>query len=218
MAPEGQADGQTLPPEAYTGAGGGGEGCPSGCQWSPPGIRQPWPRDEYLCDGGDGGKPVGVNARKEVLGLKMEDTVAHYDTLDGRTLVEPSNEVCLYSPRFGAVRQVVSLMADEEQQKLAGVHNPQRIEAPTTLQIPSGASRTSRRATRSPLGRPWPCAAGRATACCPAPWVRGASKTLSRPTKIWLLSVWACSRKRKCPSWLAAPMRPSPGLTPRPSR
>ena len=55
--------------------------------------------------------------RKQILGLKMEDTVAHFDTLDGRTVVEPSNEVCLYSPRFGAVRQVVSLVADEERQQ-----------------------------------------------------------------------------------------------------
>ena len=105
--------GETLPAEAYTGAAGW-QAVPqaaarTNCQWSPPGIRQPWPEDEYLCDGGDQGKPVGINAKKQILGLKMEDTVAHYDTLDGRTVVEPSNEVCLYSPRFGAVRQVVSL-------------------------------------------------------------------------------------------------------------
>ena len=86
--PQGQAGGETLPPEAYSGAAGMAA-CPTGCcpaggPWSPPGIRQPWPEDEYLCDGGDGGKPVGINAKKEILGLKAEDTVAHFDTLDGR--------------------------------------------------------------------------------------------------------------------------------------
>ena len=30
-------------------------------------------------------------------------------------------------------------MADEERQKIAGVHNPQKLDAPTTLQIPAGA-------------------------------------------------------------------------------
>jgi uncharacterized repeat protein (TIGR01451 family) len=165
MAPEGSArnlyqgpgGSATLPAEAYAGAASqwhkfpgcpgdcpeGPAACPTGCPaqgpWSPPGIRQPWPEDEYLCDGGDQGKPVGINGKKEILGLKMEDTVAHFDTLDGRTVVEPSNEVCLYSPRFGAVRQVVSLRADEERQQLAGVHNPQKLDIPTTLQIPAGA-------------------------------------------------------------------------------
>jgi uncharacterized repeat protein (TIGR01451 family) len=134
----GQPGGETLPPEAYTSVAALAA-CPDGCQWSPPFGRQPYSQDEYLCDGGDGGKQVGINAKKEIRGLKMEDTVAHYDTLDGRTIVEPSNEVCLYSPRFGAVRQVVSLMADEERQKIAGVHNPQKLDAPTTLQVPVGA-------------------------------------------------------------------------------
>jgi uncharacterized repeat protein (TIGR01451 family) len=155
--PHAQAGGEMLPAEAYTGAAAqwhkyptcpndcpdGPAACPTGCPaagpWSPPGIRQPWPQDEYLCDGGDQGKPVGINAKKEILGLKMEDTVAHFDTLDGRTVVEPSNEVCLYSPRFGAVRQVVSLRADEERQQLGGVHNPQKLDIPTTLQVPAGA-------------------------------------------------------------------------------
>ena len=134
----GQSGGETLPPEAYTGAVALAA-CPDGCQWSPPFGRQPWSQNEYLCDGGDGGEQVGINAKKEIRGLKMEDTVAHYDTLDGRTIVEPSNAVCLYSPRFGAVRQVVGLMADEERQKIAGVRGPQKLDIPTTVQVPLGA-------------------------------------------------------------------------------
>ena len=30
----------------------------------------------------------------------------HYDTIDGRRVVEPSNKVCVYAPRFSSVRQV----------------------------------------------------------------------------------------------------------------
>ena len=111
--------------------------------WSPPGISKPWPADEYVRDGGDEGKPAGVTKHHEVLGVGMEDTVAHYDTLDGRTLVQPSNEVQIYSPRFGAVRQVVGLMANEEHQRAGGVHEPLQLDAPTTLQLVNSAKQNT---------------------------------------------------------------------------
>jgi uncharacterized repeat protein (TIGR01451 family) len=57
----------------------------------------------------------------------LEDTIAHYDTLDGRTLVEPSNRVCIYSPRFGAVRQVVGLKQNQQRKHLLGVHLPTKL-------------------------------------------------------------------------------------------
>jgi uncharacterized repeat protein (TIGR01451 family) len=66
-------------------------------------------RDEYLCDGGDNGLPVGVRQDWTVEGLEQEDTIAHYDTVDGRTVVTPSSRVCIYAPRFGAVRRVTDL-------------------------------------------------------------------------------------------------------------
>ncbi len=71
------------------------------------------PSDEYLCDGGDFGLPVGVRADWTVDGLEQEDAVAHYDTLDGRVVVTPSNRVCVYAPRFAAVRRVEGLVAHE---------------------------------------------------------------------------------------------------------
>ena len=114
--------------------------CEGGCQWSPPGIRQPWPEDEYLCDGGDEGRPAMLSGRGELGGVEMQDTVAQYDTLDGRTLIEPSNRVCLYAPRFGAVRQVVGLVANEERQQLGGVHLPVQPGIPTTYQ-PVGSAK-----------------------------------------------------------------------------
>jgi uncharacterized repeat protein (TIGR01451 family) len=72
------------------------------------------PSDEYLCDGGDFHSPAGVRADWVVLGLEQEDAVAHYDTVDGRLVVVPSNRVCIYAPRFAAVRRVVNLMAHEQ--------------------------------------------------------------------------------------------------------
>ena len=150
----GRCSGQSLSSEAYSGAGTATASCPPlgppGMEqgvplpytptgpWSPPGIRQPWPADEYIRDGGDEYRPAGVVQNKQVVGLDMEDAVAHYDTLDGRTVVEPSNEVFIYSPRFGAVRQVVSLVSKEERQRAAGVDMPQKVSTPTTLQKVAG--------------------------------------------------------------------------------
>lgn len=74
------------------------------------------PSDEYLCDGGDFGLPAAVRSDWKVEGVQPEDAIAHYDTLDGRVIVQPSNRVCVYAPRFAAVRRVRSLMADEQHQ------------------------------------------------------------------------------------------------------
>ncbi len=74
------------------------------------------PPDEYLCDGGDFGLPAAVRADWSVDGLEQEDAIAHYDTLDGRVIVTPSNRVCVYAPRFAAVRRVENLLAHERRQ------------------------------------------------------------------------------------------------------
>jgi uncharacterized repeat protein (TIGR01451 family) len=78
------------------------------------------PRDEYLCDGGDYGSPAGVRADWTIDGVEQEDTVAHYDTVSGNVVVTPSNRVCIYAPRFAAVRRVESVAA-EERRLLIGV-------------------------------------------------------------------------------------------------
>jgi uncharacterized repeat protein (TIGR01451 family) len=72
------------------------------------------PSDEYLCDGGDFGTPAGVRADWTVVGLEQEDAVSHYDTVDGRVVVTPSNRVCIYAPRFAAIRRVVQPIAHEQ--------------------------------------------------------------------------------------------------------
>ena len=101
--------------------------CPSSPdveQWRPDGIAGPWPPDEYLCDGGDDATRVVVSRQRQVSGLDAEDTVAHFDTLDGTTAVTPSNSVCIYAPRFAVVRQA----AEPQQEGL--LERTQLIEQP----------------------------------------------------------------------------------------
>jgi uncharacterized repeat protein (TIGR01451 family) len=83
--------------------------------------------DELLCDGGDAPPGVLVAPDWKIYGLNSQDTVAHYDTLDGRTLVEPSNCVCIYAPRFGAVRTITRVAASEQ------------VDAPTGMMLPLAA-------------------------------------------------------------------------------
>ncbi|MDZ4782605.1 MAG: hypothetical protein SGJ19_20350 [Planctomycetia bacterium] len=91
------------------------------CQRGPAGACY---HDEYLCDGGDEMPDVQVAANWEVLGLGIEDTVAHYDTVPGRTCVVPSNKVCIYAPRFRSVRHITRLALDEEYVRPTGYHAP----------------------------------------------------------------------------------------------
>jgi uncharacterized repeat protein (TIGR01451 family) len=95
--------------------------------WSPDGIKEPWPHDEYICDGGDLNHDVYVKQNWTVVGLDQEDTIAHYDTLDGQTQVSASNCICIYSPRFAAVRQVTSPVIQEGHERMADVVLPTRV-------------------------------------------------------------------------------------------
>jgi uncharacterized repeat protein (TIGR01451 family) len=86
-------------------------------QWRPNTSYGFWPQAEYLADGGDGsGNGRFDNARVQVdndwtvRNLETGDTVAHYDTIDGRVEVEASNRVHIYAPRFGAVRKVIGVV------------------------------------------------------------------------------------------------------------
>lgn len=106
-----------------------GQACPSGdCNGGTCGLngcntgsgctvcRQGGKMDEYLCDGGDCGPGVAVRKDWVIEGLDQEDTVVHYDTLDGCVIVQPSNRVCIYAPRFGVVRRLVNVMASQQRQ------------------------------------------------------------------------------------------------------
>ncbi len=76
-----------------------------------PGVACPYPppyfaADEYLCDGGDTLLGVVVDPDRTVRGIDPTDTVGHFDTRLGRTEVIASNRVCIYAPRFAAVRKI----------------------------------------------------------------------------------------------------------------
>lgn len=104
--------------------------------WAPPGLAvRPWPQDEYLLDGGDREPTAAVREDWEIRGLNVEDTVGHFDTVDGRRLVAPGNQVAIYSPRFGAVRQVVSLRQNDQRNPWAGLEQPVRLTRHDDLQI-----------------------------------------------------------------------------------
>lgn len=96
--------------------------------WAPPGLpSRNWPRDEYLLDGGDAGPTATVSEDWHIRGLDVQDTIGHFDTLDGRRIVTPSNQVSIYSPRFGAVRKVVGLKQNEQRVAWRGVQQPLKL-------------------------------------------------------------------------------------------
>jgi uncharacterized repeat protein (TIGR01451 family) len=121
-----------------------------------PRFNRPVQEDEYLRDGGDEGLPTGVAKDGQILGLGMEDAAAYYETVDGRTLAEPSNQVAIYAPRFGAVRQVVSVAFNEERRRAGGVLAEEKANAPTSLQLVGGTKQniqpSGESAARPPVG------------------------------------------------------------------
>ncbi|MBS0211031.1 MAG: DUF11 domain-containing protein [Planctomycetes bacterium] len=104
--------------------------------WTPSGLACPWPSEEYVCDGGDLPPPAEVTKEYEILGINPTDTVAAYESLDGRTLIEPSNRVCIYAPRFGAVRSVARLVSSEQIDLAMGAAMPTRIARYDMLGVP----------------------------------------------------------------------------------
>ena len=92
--------------------------------WTPPGIQQSnggqWPQDEFIADGGMGPKGVKVHDDFSVSGLEPENTIVHFDTIDGKVGVEASNRVEIYAPKFRAVRQIVFAGVNENVQKPIG--------------------------------------------------------------------------------------------------
>jgi uncharacterized repeat protein (TIGR01451 family) len=84
--------------------------------------------DEFICNGGDHETHVIVRRDWTVRGLHAGDAVAHYDTLDGRTKVVATNDVCLYAPRFAAVRKVFAPVVNEQHDRPAGVELPIAVQ------------------------------------------------------------------------------------------
>ena len=134
----------TLPGSAWSGypphpatsrplaVGGGGQ------TWAPPGLPRPWPRDEYIFDGGDRAGQVNVGNDWSVHGLDEEDTVVHYETRSGKTLVQPTNRVPVYAPRFVTVRRIDGIIQNEHTFGLLSNRQVQRLRRNGDIQHQSG--------------------------------------------------------------------------------
>ncbi len=107
-------------------APGGNCGCASCApSWTPNCLPQYCVNpQEYLCDGGDKAPQVKVSVSGEPLGLGTQDTVVTYEGRDGNPEVSASNCVCVYSPRFAAVRQVSTAAQGDRAIAAVGLDNP----------------------------------------------------------------------------------------------
>ncbi len=83
-------------------------GCPTDFETNQNSLRG---ADEYIYDGGDRNGKTIVAADWSLRGLDTQDTIAHFDTLDGGRVVAESNRVQIYAPRFAAVRQISGAIA-----------------------------------------------------------------------------------------------------------
>lgn len=118
---------------------------------------------EYVVTGGDSKGPMYSREDWSVENLDKEDSVAHFDTVDGRILAEPTNRLFLYSPRFGAARQVVGPISGESRVMLESANattqvvqkdGVQAVDARTAETKPLGASQNAGVASAESLAAP----------------------------------------------------------------
>jgi uncharacterized repeat protein (TIGR01451 family) len=69
--------------------------------------------------------PANVEENWHVNNFDTGDTIAHFDTLNGGTIVEPSNRIHIYAPRFGAIRKVEGLLQEGQVTALVEARNRQ---------------------------------------------------------------------------------------------
>ena len=82
--------------------------------WRPPHQPPTTPggrASEYLVNGADTGLPTYVEGWT-VHNFNAGNTIAHFDTLNGQIVVEPSNRIHIYAPRFAAIRKVEGLLQE----------------------------------------------------------------------------------------------------------
>jgi uncharacterized repeat protein (TIGR01451 family) len=103
---------------------------------TPPPAGRPWiPVDEFLCDGGDGLPAVGFGGDGGLRGIDPRDAVIRFRA-DNRPRVLPTNRVCLYAPRFAAVRSSVGINQGVEVVNLVEHDRVQRQEGLAVRQSP----------------------------------------------------------------------------------
>ena len=92
-----------------------------GARWSPDG--KPWPLDEYLFDGGDKNLKARISHDFTVQGVDVEDTIVHFDTLEGERKVTETNRVPIYAPRFAAIQKKYGIVITHQNEQFADVAN-----------------------------------------------------------------------------------------------
>jgi uncharacterized repeat protein (TIGR01451 family) len=94
------------------------------------------PRDEFLCDGGDFGQSAAFAGAGGFAGIDPRDAVVRFQPDRGRARVLPTNVVCIYAPRFAAVRRPYGANAYTKIDILAGHDLVQREQMQATHQDP----------------------------------------------------------------------------------
>lgn len=103
-----------------------------------------------VCDGGDANTPARPDGRFNIIGLSAGDTVARYRTANASpataedaaraSKIAVSNKTCIYTPRFGSVRQVVRLHEETLPVGPTGVTADASVTSDTALQPVSRAA------------------------------------------------------------------------------
>ena len=98
---------------------------------------KPWPLDEYLFDGGDKNRKAEIGSDFSVKGVDIEDTIVHFDTLEGKRKIKESNRVPIYSPRFAAIQKKYGISVAHQNEQFADVGNQEGLLNGRHEDIPS---------------------------------------------------------------------------------
>ena len=103
--------------------------CQAHCNCCPEEVMKlpKWRRDEYVCDGNDRKLRAVSDEENQFHGLDLEDTIARFETISGKTKIAPSNRVCIYAPRFAAVRRLMKTSNTTITQKLTIVNDKTQL-------------------------------------------------------------------------------------------
>ncbi len=104
-----QVSGSCAPSGGNSSCGCGASGCYTCIAAGTAGMNV----QEYIFDGGDLDPALVVRNDWTVAGLNPTDTIAHYETYDGKLCVTPTNRVPIYAPRFAAVRKITGAVVSD---------------------------------------------------------------------------------------------------------
>jgi len=112
------------------------------CGTCGPGCGHEFYPDEYLCDGGDRGLPVHYSPGFRE-GLETQDTIVEYTDEQGERQLKKTNEVCVYAPRFGAVKTTTGSSVNVNIDKALGAYESVNGVAVNTEMIPITEEQTT---------------------------------------------------------------------------